>query len=211
MWIHNGVGDVRLDVVGKEHGRREFLFMSRLHHKKGVLPLMEAWAASPLSNRADCRLTIAGPDDGELNRLEAFQRNNPHVSNIRYCGPVYGEAKRELLCKSHFFVLPSHSEGFPTSLLEAMQQGAVPIISEGCNFPDVFELETGIKVEPEKESIRLGLEQAGELPESALQDLSRRARSLVSSNYTYQKIAAAQFEVFQQLLAKGKEGMQLPG
>ena len=149
VWIANGVppmerGEKHLDPDSP----RVFLFMARLHHKKGLAPLLEAWDGLMAGERHNCLLKIAGPDDGELAFLESFLAASTASSTIQYLGPVYGQEKEELLRGSHFYVLPSHSEGFPTSVLEAMQHGLVPLISPGCNFPDVFERELGLQVMP---------------------------------------------------------------
>ena len=197
FWVPNGVESLKFRGASKDKpAGRNFLFMARLHHKKGIQPLLEGWLASSLSTRSDCHLSIAGPDDGELAGLKDFLRDHPDVRNISYLGAVYGQEKQDLLSKSHFYVLPSHSEGFPTSVLEAMQNGLVPLISEGCNFPDVFEQSMGIRVEPSHDSVARGLETALALSDSEWKDLSLRGSEFIESQYTHPKIAASLHEVY---------------
>jgi glycosyltransferase involved in cell wall biosynthesis len=129
-----------------------FLFMARLHHKKGVVPLVEAWNNKMRST--NCELIIAGPDEGELEKITPYL-----TGNITYLGPVYGVKKTEVLAKSHYYVLPSYSEGFPSSVLEAMSYGAIPLISKGCNFQAVFSKNLGFQIEPDRDNIANVLEQ----------------------------------------------------
>lgn len=63
--IPNGTDPIDLDFSVKTDSVRSFLFLARLHFKKGVVPLVEAWADSSLANNPGFQLNIAGPDDGE--------------------------------------------------------------------------------------------------------------------------------------------------
>jgi glycosyltransferase involved in cell wall biosynthesis len=132
--------------------------------------------------------------------MKAFLSRHSNIHNIELLGPVYGEEKAALLRQSQFYVLPSFSEGFPTSVLEAMQHGLVPIISPGCNFPDVFEHGLGIRVETDVESIRTGLERARGLDASDYNDLSHGGRRFIEKQYTYGMIARQQAELYQRLI-----------
>ena len=146
--IENGVPVPAYSPKG--HGPETFLFLGRLHHKKGVLHLVKAW--NNVMKGANKRLIIAGPDEGELEKILPFLDDS-----IKYVGPVYGEEKATLLRTAHYFMLPSYSEGFPTSVVEAMAFGMIPMISRGCNFPEVFSASLGINIEPDVASIEAGL------------------------------------------------------
>jgi glycosyltransferase involved in cell wall biosynthesis len=137
--IENGV-----DIVlykKKEISEIVFLFLGRLHGKKGVALLAKAWDES-MKNSTNAKLIIAGPDEGELEKIAPLINGN-----MSYVGPVYGEKKNRLLQQAHYFVLPSFSEGFPTSVVEAMSYGVIPVISQGCNFNAVFDSNLGYKIE----------------------------------------------------------------
>jgi glycosyltransferase involved in cell wall biosynthesis len=165
-----------------------FLFLGRLHAKKGVYELVQAWSESPLRNFWMYRLTIAGPDQGERARIEQLIRQK-RITNIDLPGPLYGQEKEALLEKSHFFLLPSHSEGFPTAVLEALSYGLLPLISEGCNFPELLEQKLALQVEPDKDSILHGLEQAAQLKFEELTQLCKAGYALVMEQYSLQTIA----------------------
>ena len=182
------------------------LFMGRLHHKKGIVPLVQAWKQSRLFNNPNFQLKIAGPDDGELTAMQSQIEGN-----ITYLGPVYGDEKEKLLKESHFFALPSHSEGFPTAVLEGMQYGLIPLISEGCNFPEAFEQDLGIKVSPEVNDIIKGLNQLTELSSEHLAEQSKACAAFVNENYSLYRIAKMQGELAIRLLEeKNKATTQFP-
>ena len=204
VWMPNGVPSNREKGALEKPLQRTILFMARLHHKKGVVPMLEGWKESKLCNREGYTLKIAGPDDGELGNLQHFLKTNSHVANIEYLGPVYGEEKETLLRNSHFYLLPSHSEGFPTSVLEAMLNGLVPLISSGCNFPDVFQENLGIKVKPEADSIQSAMDQVLSMDQASFEMQSTRARDYIENNYTYEILAARQHDFYKRLLKRHK-------
>lgn len=66
----------------------------------------------------------SGPDEKPLREAWAW---NPEV---RWTGMIPNESARERLLESDIFVMPSQSEGFPVSLLEAAAAGVVPVVSD---------------------------------------------------------------------------------
>ncbi|MGC8803071.1 MAG: glycosyltransferase [Bacteroidales bacterium] len=172
-----------------------FLFLGRLHKKKGLVPLVQAWKSSTLYNNPAFRLIIAGPDDGLLSWLKDQLTD---AMNVSYVGPIFGDEKNKLLQQSHFFVLPSYSEGFPTSVVEAMQYGLIPLISSGCNFPEVFGQGLAIGVEPDVKQIKEALEQVGNIADKA--QLSEKCRRFAVQHYSIERIADLQYQCYRELL-----------
>ncbi len=175
-----------------------YLFMARLHHKKGIIPLINAWKNSKLNMHKNYEFIIAGPDDGVVDEVNDLLSSG--TENISYVGAKYGKEKEELLQKSSFYLLPSYSEGFPTSILEAMQWNIVPIISKGCNFPEVFVEDIAINAEPNEYSIMNALNKSIEFSESQREELGDKCRIYISENYSIEKISDLQFNLLSQLL-----------
>jgi len=67
-------------------------------------------------------------NQNEKNYISRFVDNNNLVSNIDYTGVVSGNKKKKLFLSSDIFVLPSHIDGQPLAILEAMAAG-LPIIT----------------------------------------------------------------------------------
>ena len=189
--IPNGVPKHQPNLRLKDKEVKLVLYMSRLHHKKGVTELVKAWLESPLNLDEGYKLIIAGPDQGELKPIEALLGQYPDC-NVKYIGPVYGEEKVFWLNRASFYILPSKSEGFPTAILEAMSFGLVPIITEGCNFPDVFEHQLGIKVTSSVEGIMHGLRTVKFLNGEKITNLQLKAASYINEHYSLDEIARLQ-------------------
>lgn len=169
-----------------------FLFLGRLHYKKGIVPLVQAWRNIMTSTNK--KLLIAGPDEGELDKIVPLMDKR----NMQYLGPVYGEQKKDLLTRSHYFLLPSHSEGFPTSVLEAMSFGLIPLISKGCNFETVFVKHLGYNIEPDVSSIEKCLLHIQE--KKFDNDLSEANRDFVYNAYSTTVIAQKLITLYSSIL-----------
>jgi glycosyltransferase involved in cell wall biosynthesis len=190
--IYNGVKFNPYDLSDKPADKKVFLFLARLHHKKGILPLVKGWSISMKGSSED-ELLIVGPDEGELNKITPLINGN-----IKYYGALFGEEKKKMLQIAHYYVLPSFSEGFPSSVVEAMSFGAIPIISEGCNFPEVFKESLGYEVTTEEEDIAKVLRQVSNKPYDI--GLARRNVEYVQQNLTESIIGDKIFTLYNEIL-----------
>lgn len=175
--VENGV--VVPPVVPKTSAVTIYLFLARLHFKKGIKQLVEGWHTVNNSNPS-VKLIIAGPDEGELKHIQPFLGGN-----IEYVGAVYGDAKKKLLNEASYYCLPSYSEGFPTSVLEAMSYGQIPLTSEGCNLPTELQ-KLGYVLEPDVKWITQVLTLLNTFPFDQKQ--SDLCRKIVSEHYSEDKI-----------------------
>ena len=198
--IPNGIAPFEGDIK-KDNKKRIFLFLGRLHSKKCPFELASGWIGSSLKNQSSCRLVIAGPDEGEQNRIESLISASG-TKNIELAGPVYGEEKQKLLESAHFFLLPSQSEGFPTSILESMTFACVPVFSEGCNFPEAFEKKVAVEVKSDANSIKNTLEEIVTWPNEVLETVGNSAKNFVDQNYSLEHIARLQYDLYTQVLSQ---------
>ncbi|MDQ0322419.1 glycosyltransferase involved in cell wall biosynthesis [Pararhizobium capsulatum DSM 1112] len=140
--IPNGIAsDKTLEstALGRKRGA---LYLGRLHPKKQVLELITAWNALPQSSAN--QLTIAGWGEPEYEK--AVRELVAGTPNVQFIGSAYGDEKDKLLATSQYFVLPSLSEGLPMAVLEALQQGCIPILTEECNLPELFDVGVAIRI-----------------------------------------------------------------
>ena len=111
------------------------LYMGRLVRRKGLAESLEALALARDAGVA-ARLVIVGSGSEEA-ALRSLARSLRLDEEVMFAGPAWGEAKAKLLCEADVLLLPSHSEGLPYSLLEAMAAGVVPVVSPVGAIPDV--------------------------------------------------------------------------
>lgn len=101
------------------------LYLAHLRHKKGIYDLLNAMR--PLIGDFPDLCLVAG-GDGEVGEVRRKSRELGLAEHVELVGWVQGDNKAELLRKSWLFVLPSHFEGLPMAVLEAMAAG-LPVVS----------------------------------------------------------------------------------
>lgn len=193
--IPNGIYTSDIFPIERRELPIKVLFLARLHHKKGVMPMVEAWENSSLWKNTNYQLIIAGTDDGEQSKLEKFLLNQGE-SNIQFLGPAFGEDKERLMKSCHFYILPSVSEGFPTSVLEAMAAGLVPIITTGCNFPEAFAEHRAVETEPNLQALTQTFDSLSLAQEINRLTLARKNQLWVSQRYSWEIIADQQASLY---------------
>lgn len=112
------------------------LFLGRIHPKKGIDLLVEAYAA--LANRTENppALVIAGAaeDPKLLLRLQAHAALLPARAEVIWTGLLEGDVKWGALRAAEAFVLPSHQENFGLAVVEALSVGTPVLISKQINI-----------------------------------------------------------------------------
>lgn len=170
--------------------KKRLVFMARLHPKKGLDLLIPAWARLAGHHR-DWELLVAGPNEnGYRAVVEKMIQDLGVASCTTLVGPVVGSAKLELLTGADLFVLPSYSEGFPVSVLEAMACKVPVIGTDGCNFAELESEGGGWLCHAEADSVQKALDRALQTSEEERKSRGRTARKLVEQRYSWPAISA---------------------
>ena len=184
-------------------GRKLLLFLSRIHPKKGLVDLLNAWATLRLQDR-NWSLVVAGPDEAsharQLRQLAADLEISEH---IQFTGPVYGEKKDRLLSGADAFVLPSHSEGFSMAVLEASAAGLPVLLTKECNFPELAAAGAAIETPAGPLGVTRGLAELTGLTEGQCDLMGTRGFELVRNAYAWPAIAKETLQVYDWLIAAG--------
>lgn len=120
---------------GAARPRPEVLFLARLQPRKRVLLFADA-ARLLLDAGVDADFAVVGPDEGDLAELQRRIDESGHPERIRYEGAVAPGTGRSRMARADVYVLPSFSEPFPMSVLEALSVGTPTVISETCHIAD---------------------------------------------------------------------------
>jgi glycosyltransferase involved in cell wall biosynthesis len=131
-------------------GQRFFLFLGRLHEKKGCDLLIEAFAGLRNSFDAPIHLVVAGPCADEeylrhLKELAAAATNND--GSITFPDMLTGDLKWGAFSAAEAFILPSHQENFGIAVVEALACGTPVLISNKVNIWREIEMEAAGYVE----------------------------------------------------------------
>lgn len=124
-------------------GDRPFwLFLGRIHRKKGVDVLLEAYGQHATKTAGPVpALVIAGPcsDYNYRVALERIVATLPKACRVFWPGMLDGPRKWGALRTADAFVLPSHQENFGIAVVEALAAGTAVLISRKVNIWEEIE------------------------------------------------------------------------
>lgn len=176
---------------------RVALFLSRIHPKKGLPTLIEAWRLVRPSN---WELHVAGPDEsGHRADIERLVTRAGLAQTIKLIGPRDGEAKADAYRTADLFVLPSFSENFGIVIAEALAYGTPVLSTTGTPWASLLEKDCGWWVAPSLEGIAEGLRQATACGDARRHEMGLRGQALVQSEFSWNGIAQRFNEVYAKL------------
>jgi glycosyltransferase involved in cell wall biosynthesis len=202
-WIDAAANpDTFKDRIGIPRDSRVMLFLSRITPKKGLPMLIEA-AASLRSELCHWTVVIAGIDEFDHEReVRSMIKRLDLDKFFVFAGRVLGQDKRDAYAAADLFVLPSHSEGAPLVILEALGAGVPVLTTTASPWEEIKSYGCGWRVEPSTDAIGSALADALRRTPTELRGLGDVARNLVRECYTWQAIAPRTLELYDWLLGQ---------
>jgi glycosyltransferase involved in cell wall biosynthesis len=212
-----------------EPGKKVLLFLGRIHPKKGLVNLLQAWASMqkdlPSSNShlsSEWVLAIAGWDQNGHEQdlkdlatelgvswtaglLTTRPRTRGGAASVIFLGPQFNEAKAACYHFCDAFVLPSVSEGVPMAVLEAWAHSKPVVMTAECNLPAGFTAGAALKVETNSESIAEGLNQLVGMQEAERTAMGGKARALVAERFVWPRVAEEMQGVYEWMIGGGSK------
>jgi len=171
------------------------LFLGRINWKKGLDRLIRAWREVK-----GTRLLIAGND--EEGYLPELQRH------VEECGvglavtflarSVSGADKEALFAGARFFVLPSYSENFGNTVLEALIRGIPVVATEEVGAGEVVRQCGGGLVIPADKLAQTFSDLVLDL--SGLESMGKQGAAWVKAHYTWPEIASTMAEHYRRVV-----------
>jgi glycosyltransferase involved in cell wall biosynthesis len=179
----------------QEPGR--ILFLGRLEAAKGVFELLGA-GARLAANFPALRLVFGGEGDAAALRTKAAELGiADRIELIGWAGPQERDAQ---LARASVFCLPSHAEGLPMAMLEAMAAGRAVVASSVGGIPEtIVDGDNGLLVPPRDEAaLARALEQV--LNDGDLRTrLERGARVTIEQHYSTEVVCGQLSALYREL------------
>ncbi|MHB8163130.1 MAG: glycosyltransferase family 4 protein [Methanoregula sp.] len=197
--IRNGVDESVFYPPSCKGNEKYILYTGRLSHRKGLFDFIES-AQWVLKDHPNIHYII--PGKGELqDQLKSKVKQMGLEAKIKFLGFLDKEQIITLYQNAIIFVMPSHYEGLPTVLLEAMACG-LPVIATdiGGNNEVITSYQNGILVPP-KSPVELA--KAIEIllhDEDLRRRLGNNARDTIIREYTWEKIAGNTIDCYRRIL-----------
>lgn len=169
-----------------------WLFLGRIHPKKGADLLLAAYAELARAGRPLPALVMAGPcaEADYLQQLKTAGAAVDTAGAVLWTGMLTGDVKWGALRAAEAFVLPSHQENFGIAVVEALACGTPVLISNQVNiWPEIVADGAGL-AEPDTAAGTLTLLQRWQaLPPSAHALMRTAARPTFLSRYEIGAVA----------------------
>jgi glycosyltransferase involved in cell wall biosynthesis len=184
-------------MIDKRAEPGRILFLGRVEAAKGVAELIDA-AALLAPRFPHLRLVLAGSGDLDAWRRAAAERGV--ARQVELTGWLDDAARAQQLARASVFCLPSHAEGLPMALLEAMAAGKAVVASAVGGIPEaVRDGEDGLLVAP-RDGAALAAALARVLEDGALRArLGECARTTVAQHYSTEAVCGRLAAIYNDL------------
>ena len=181
----------------------KLLYIGRLVRNKGLYEALEGLKVA-LAHGVRAKFVIAGSGPEEQ-CLKRFAEQQGLAGTVAFAGPVFGEAKLELLSAADVFLLPTYHEGLPYALLEAMAAGTPPITTRVGGIPDVvIEGINGLFV-PRRDPLSIARSIIGMAADRAgLARMSDACRQTIAAGYSIERQSQELCDLYWEMRAPGR-------
>jgi glycosyltransferase involved in cell wall biosynthesis len=181
---------------------RDLLYFGRVHPIKGIDLLLKVWSrVEPL--RPDWRLRIVGPDnEGYLQEMKHLSKDL-FIQRASFENGVYGKDKVRLFQSVDLYILPSHTENFGITVVEALANGVPSIVTKGAPWQGIVEHSCGWWVTREEKALYEALMEATSLSEEDLRSMGERGRAWMQRDFAWEQLGRKLHLTYEWLLGGG--------
>jgi glycosyltransferase involved in cell wall biosynthesis len=182
------------------------LFLGRISWKKGPDRLLRAFARTGAG-----MLAIVGPDDeGLAPRLLQLARDLRIDDRVRFLTRIVeGADKQHLYASAQLFVLPSYSENFGNTVLEAMESGRPVVVTPEVGAAEIVrDAGAGMVVDGDPDSLGAAIQRL--ITDKALADsMGTAGRRHVHECCSWSRIAAEMEALYESVRRDGRRASRL--
>lgn len=172
------------------------LFISRIHEKKGIDQLIEAYLKRLQAFPDMDPLVIAGPgletDYGQM----LFKLSQSASGKIVFTDMLTGDMKWTAFYNCRFFILPSHQENFGIVVAEALACSKPVLISDKVNiWREIIEEKGGVVAPDTPNGVAALLERAFDMPIYEETEMRCNARAVYENHFSIDKASRKLLQV----------------
>ena len=203
--IPNGVNidEFPNETPNKINNPKKILFLSRIHKKKGIENLIQAWKLIDIEKRKSWMIEIVGngePDYINMLKKRIFKENLNDQIIIKK--PVYGNDKIKLFREASLFVLPSFSENFGIVIAEALASFTPVITTKGTPWMDLQTYKCGWWIEIGVLPLKNNLEEALLKSNTELKVMALNGRKLIENKYSMEVVSRQMLNLYDWIITK---------
>lgn len=192
----------------KQDKRHHLLYLGRLHQKKGVDLLLLAIAQIKEYHPELLKNWIVDLVGWDHENCKAVLENLVQKYNLKdyvvFHGGLFGEEKQRMYATADAYILPSHGEGLPMTVLEAWSWKLPVIMTPQCHIPEGFGASAAIRIEDNAESTKNGIIKFLSMGEDERIAMGNNGFKLVSEHFTWSASARKMIQLYKWLLGQAE-------
>ena len=185
--------------------RKQVLFLGRIHVKKGIEILFDAWKRV-YPEYPEWQLLVVG--NGEAEYKHSLE-NKAEILGLKDCikilPPMFGAAKTKIYHESAIFCLPSYSENFGMTIAESMSCGTPVITTTNCPWEVLNDTHTGWCIDLSVDNLERALREALTMNSVDLYEMGQKASKLIHDNFDYRNVTRNTLRLYEWLLNSGEK------
>lgn len=193
-----------IDELTSERKIKRIGFLGRLHPRKNVEALLDAWILLGTKVK-DAQLVIMGKGDFAYEKILKEKVKQSGIMNVEFAGFVNGREKFERLASLTTLCVPSDFENFGMIVTEALSVGTPVIASLGTPWQELNTEHCGYWVANDIKTLAETIEQVLSLPEDEIRCIGENGKKLVREKYQDIQVAKKMIELYDWLATEEKE------
>jgi glycosyltransferase involved in cell wall biosynthesis len=181
------------------------LFVGRIYPVKGLVNLIKAWSLIEPRNTLNTRkwvLRIVGPDEaGHQASLQSLVSQLSLESSVEFPGPKFGAELTAEYENCDCLVLPSFTENFGATIVDALAHGKPVITSSFTPWKEVQDRGCGWWVSNEPVQLASAIGEMMSLDDSMRREMGAKGRKLVEEKYTWDAVAHTMINEYQKVIS----------
>jgi glycosyltransferase involved in cell wall biosynthesis len=189
------------DAVELPRDKLCILFAGRLERRKGIHLCREI--VGSILERFDVAFVFAGQDlfNYMSGTLQPYLASRPLKGSMHYVGRLELAAIRQLICRTHIFLLPSLWENCPYSCLEAMAAGRAIVSADQGGMPELIQPDHNGLLAASGDPAAFVRQLERLIEDDELRGrLGRAARQTVEEQFTDDRVARLSVEYYQEVV-----------
>lgn len=197
--IPNGIDITEFKPKSQPNTRpkKTLLFLSRVHPKKGLEMLINAWSLVDERIKLNWKVEIAGNGNSSyLTKLNNLIHSLNLSDEINITGPKFGADKIKTYENADLFILPTYSENFGIVIAEALACGIPVITTKGTPWEDLQKEGIGWWTDIDVNSISDAITESLMLSDIDRFNMGIKGREFVKDNFSIDVISESMIDLY---------------
>ncbi len=183
----------------KPNGRTRILYLGRFDPIKGIENLIDAIA---LSKTPNIEVSLCGSGNAAYTASLVRRIEEKGLSStITLVGFVEGSAKTRAFENADICILPSFSENFGMTVVEALSHGVPVIASRGTPWQELKKRDAGDWVTNDPDSLARAID---DMAQKNLETMGQRGRDWMCESFDWNAVARRMSDVYRKLRAEAQ-------